>query len=91
MEELIILRYINIILPIIGSIICYIFYRKYKQPIYLAAVPWLLNVIAYSIFRLFTGSNIEYYFFVTTWSGIIRIYAVVLLIAAIIFLPPIRK
>ena len=91
MEEIIILRYINIVLPIIGIVIWYIYYRKHKQPGAIAPLLWLFNVIIYSIFRLFTGSNPKYYFIVTTWSGILRAYAVALLIAAAIILYPTRK
>jgi hypothetical protein len=92
MEEIIILRYINIVLPIIGLIIWGVYYKRHKQPIAIAPIVWFINVIAYSIFRLYAGSDIQYYFITTTWSGVLRAYTAVLLIAAaIIFYPRKRK
>lgn len=88
MDEITLLRYMIILFALAGIVLYILFYRRSKKPIVIPAMIWLINLVAFSIFRLFTGSGLEHYFAVTTWSSISNLLATVLLLsAAIIFFP----
>jgi hypothetical protein len=91
MEEIVWLRYINIVLSVIALLWWAIYYIKYNRPIAFAPIAWLVLNLALVIFRLFTGPDPKYYFIVTTWSSIMRMMAISLLIAAAYIYRPIKK
>lgn len=82
--EYTILRYITISMAAIGIWLWAVYYIKYREPVFIAPITWLINCIAFSVFKLIVGSNLDYYLSVSIWSNVLQIHAIVLLITAVL-------
>jgi hypothetical protein len=79
-------RFITIGMALIAIVVWIYFFYHYREPVVVAPISWLLNVIAYIIFKIYAGSNPLYYSASITWSTIVLTHGILLLItAAIIF------
>lgn len=58
------------------------FYYHYREPAAFVPITWLINVILFSYFKFYVGPDLKYYSASVTWSSVVLIHGIILLIAA---------
>lgn len=82
-DYILLLRLIVVGISIFGMVIWTIYYLKYKEPGAIAPITWLLNLVAFTFYRfIITDGAIEHTRVTDTWSILLHLHALALLIAA---------
>jgi hypothetical protein len=82
MNTISILRIIITILIIITIIGWSYFYRKFREPAAIAPLTWLVNILAFYLYRFYTLSNLAQgnLNLLNLWSSILHLHGVILLL-----------
>lgn len=83
-------KIINVTLALIGIFAWLLYYCRYKEPVAIAPVTWLLNLLFYNVFLVFMSHTAEVMNLANVWSSGLRTHAAILLIAAVLIMFPRR-
>ncbi len=74
------LRFITVILALIGIYQLLCFYKKTRDPGVIAPISWLLNIMIYSMFKYIVRSDLHYYNISVIWVAITYWHGIIILI-----------
>lgn len=82
MDAIAIIRIINLILVIIAIIQWSYFHRKFREPAAIAPLTWLINLLAFYVYRFYYINNISKASgeLLNLWSSILFTHGLILLI-----------